>query len=762
MQRTLFRSVLPALFLCILGVPLAAQVRHIVLDKSPAYLFADSSKGRIHVLTAGSDANFNGILDPGEAHPRWFVIDAATERVIDSVTFGGLFNSYPVRPGVDLLNRRLYLPINGRLDVYDLDLMTLLTSGLPNNFSASSFDPLSNYLNLSIRAADFVSTGSMTVFDPRIGQEIASIETGVNPGMTVSHLDPTIFSVAYFTLNEGAFGQGNGSISYMVLNPDIYRSINGGNIGAGGRAMLRRDGRVFVAFDGTGQIRVLDAETHAELPPSPIAVGATGEDGPTALELESDSVLIVGTRAADVRRFNLRTGEEIDRITVPGHVAALAVRGSSLFVAISGGPGLFSDSLVAVVDLKSGTVVDTLDVGLDPGTLFVDVRGDLNVLGYGVDGKAPWWRVFDGTTLEQKEARLLPGALDLFGIPLGVAYDRVRDSLYVVLSDSVRAFSASNFTDGGRVLYGDRYIVSTYDGGDYLLVAEIIPGTGIPEAWLQMIRKTDGHLVARFRVGEGSVIATPVVSPHDSVTAVYAIARGTGNSAVALFEYAPNLFGNLGDGANHIYNADAGMIVTMNGAHEVVTINHENLEINRNVSTLTSGFDGPRESLLLNNDRLLVTTYVGDVRVMTVDGVVDSIPVGGKAEGIAALNDKVFVANAFVKDGYDPDSTVAVIDFNTLSVSREKTIADATTLGANVPNPVVDRTAIPFSLKSAAHVTLALYSADGRLIRTFLDEEMEPGEYTVEVQADGLPAGHYIYTLRDGGAIHSRMMQVVR
>jgi len=762
MQRTLFRAILSALALCLFGAPLVAQVRHIVLDKSPSYLFADSSTGRIHVLTAGFDANFNGILDPGEPAPRWFVIDAATERVVDSVTFGGLFNSFPIRPGVDLLNRRLYLPINGRLDVYDLDLMTLLASGLPNNFAATSYDPISNYLNLSIRAADYVSSGSMTLFDPRLGQELATIETGVNPGMTVSHVDPRIFSATYFTANEGAFGQGNGSLTYMAFNPDIYRSVNGGNIGGGGRAMIRAGNRVFAAFDGTGEVRILDATTHVELAPSPIAVGAQGEEGPTSLELESDSVLLVGMRAAEVRRFNINTGQEIDRIPVPGHVAALAVRDSLLFAAISGGPGAFSDSVVAVVNLRSGKVVDTLRVGLDPGTMFVDVRGDLNVFGYGADGKAPWWRIFDGTTLQQKGARLLPGSIDVFAIPLSVAYDRVRDSVYVVLSDSVRAFPMSDLSDGGRVIYGDRYIVSVADDGEYLLVPEIIPGSGAPESWLQMIRKSDGHLAARFRVGDGSVIAVPVASFHDSVVAVYALARGVGNSAITLFEYAPNLLGDLGDGANHIYSSKDGMIVTMNGAQEVVAVGFEDLDINRRVPTLTEGFDGPRESVLLDSKRLLVTTYHGDVRMVRSSGEVDSIPVGGKAEGIAVLSDKIFIANSFVKDGYDPDSTIAIIDFGTLSVSRETTVADATSLGANVPNPVVDRTVVPFSLRSRTHAVLALYSVDGRLLRTLLDEEMEPGEYTVDVKTEGLPAGTYIYTLRDGGAIHSRTMRIVR
>jgi hypothetical protein len=50
-----------------------------------------------------------------------------------------------------------------------------------------------------------------------------------------------------------------------------------------------------------------------------------------------------------------------------------------------------------------------------------------------------------------------------------------------------------------------------------------------------------------------------------------------------------------------------------------------------------------------------------------------------------------------------------------------------TVLHANVPNPFNPMTTIRFDLARAGHVRLRLYDVAGRLVRTLVDSEMQPG-----------------------------------
>src|SRR5690606_22607699 len=140
-------------------------------------------------------------------------------------------------------------------------------------------------------------------------------------------------------------------------------------------------------------------------------------------------------------------------------------------------------------------------------------------------------------------------------------------------------------------------------------------------------------------------------------------------------------------------------LVTMNGSHEFVEINLGNWEIRKRIPSGTSGGEGPRETAYDQATELTVaTTYAGDVRFLDPDlgDVHVVIPTGGKSEGIAILDGKIFAANAFEVGGFTPEKTVAVIDLSTVSVERTEGTVAAVTLEQNVPNPVRDRTMISF------------------------------------------------------------------
>jgi len=72
-------------------------------------------------------------------------------------------------------------------------------------------------------------------------------------------------------------------------------------------------------------------------------------------------------------------------------------------------------------------------------------------------------------------------------------------------------------------------------------------------------------------------------------------------------------------------------------------------------------------------------------------------------------------------------------------------------LGQNYPNPFNPATTISFALKTNAKVTLRLFDALGKEVKTLVDGNMAGGQHRFDVTTEGLSSGVYIYTLEASG-----------
>ena len=84
------------------------------------------------------------------------------------------------------------------------------------------------------------------------------------------------------------------------------------------------------------------------------------------------------------------------------------------------------------------------------------------------------------------------------------------------------------------------------------------------------------------------------------------------------------------------------------------------------------------------------------------------------------------------------------------------------TLSSNYPNPFRSSTTIRYGLPEAAAVRLDVYDALGRHVTTLVDEVQQPAWYEVELQAQDLAAGLYIYRFRADDFVSDRRMMLVR
>ena len=96
------------------------------------------------------------------------------------------------------------------------------------------------------------------------------------------------------------------------------------------------------------------------------------------------------------------------------------------------------------------------------------------------------------------------------------------------------------------------------------------------------------------------------------------------------------------------------------------------------------------------------------------------------------------------------DTRNAALDF-TLSDTSVAELPSSYRLVGNFPNPFNPKTSIAFDLPEAQFVSLSVFSADGRLIRTLVDRRMDAGHQVVTWagrDANGAPVASGIYFAR--------------
>lgn len=130
------------------------------------------------------------------------------------------------------------------------------------------------------------------------------------------------------------------------------------------------------------------------------------------------------------------------------------------------------------------------------------------------------------------------------------------------------------------------------------------------------------------------------------------------------------------------------------------------------------------------------------------DGNADGLPDGPLFSG---LMDNVNFYN-YVPEEYQPTTVAA----------EDEELPSSVTLAQNYPNPFNPATTIEYTLPRSMQVTLALYDVLGRKVLTLVDERSAAGSHAVELNAENLASGLYLYRLETEEVTRVRQMLLVK
>ena len=118
--------------------------------------------------------------------------------------------------------------------------------------------------------------------------------------------------------------------------------------------------------------------------------------------------------------------------------------------------------------------------------------------------------------------------------------------------------------------------------------------------------------------------------------------------------------------------------------------------------------------------------------------------------GISAdQNGNIFIAGTIVANNWSLWNIrkYKLSEIIPTTVDDYATLTSVSFLLQNYPNPFNTFTTISYALPAANHVVLKVYDPVGKLFRILLNDNQNPGEYKIVVNASDIPAGIYFYQL---------------
>lgn len=204
------------------------------------------------------------------------------------------------------------------------------------------------------------------------------------------------YSNGVFIVNEGTFGNDNGSVSFYsntadsVFN-DIFNAVNGRSLGDVVQSLTVSGEYVYIVVNNSNKIEVADKNTMEEIE--------------VIENLSSPRYIVVKNAIGYVSCWGDNSIKIVDlnTFTVTGSITSqgagpekMHLKNDKLYVINSGGFG--NDSTVTVINTTNNSVIKNIQVPYNPKDIVEDNSGNLWILSYGNEIYNDDWTAIIGHT----------------------------------------------------------------------------------------------------------------------------------------------------------------------------------------------------------------------------------------------------------------------------------------------------------------------------------------------------------------------------
>lgn len=259
---------------------------------------------------------------------------------------------------------------------------------------------------------------------------LVSCEPDINDEPTARN-----YSQGAFVVNEGSFGNLNGSITWTlnnvtVLNPFV--ETNGIGLGDVISDFDVVNGKFYAVSNSTAKLIVMNASTFA------VEAEITGFAYPRSFQYVGYGIAAVtdGSLDGTVKWIDLSTNTIISSTTVGLGPEGMCVLGSRLYVCNSGGWSI--DNRIAVIDIPSKSVLTYVNVADRPLEIQEDTNGSIWVLCSGeTQYNADYTEILGHTPAVLAQVNAADNSVTTFDIgnlgdhPLHMAKDETNQKIYI-------------------------------------------------------------------------------------------------------------------------------------------------------------------------------------------------------------------------------------------------------------------------------------------------------------------------------------------
>ena len=215
-----------------------------------------------------------------------------------------------------------------------------------------------------------------TIFVIVIGLILASCQNdSIRPNINIG-----LYERGYFITNEGNFGTGNGSLSFIsengAVSNNIFEQNNSFSLGDVVQSMEIINEKAYIVVNNSSKIEVanIDSMTHVAT--------INGLISPRyILQVSNERAYISDWGIGGIHVLDLNTNSIISTINTGQGPEKMLIKDNKAYICNVGGFGL--DNTVSVIDTENDVLITKINVGDKPNSIVEDANGNIWVLAGG-------------------------------------------------------------------------------------------------------------------------------------------------------------------------------------------------------------------------------------------------------------------------------------------------------------------------------------------------------------------------------------------